>query len=135
MSGTPLPPALQLTHGPVMAIDLALFAASSGDHNPLHLDAAVARAAGFDHPVVHGMLTMAFVARLFTRHFGASSVRALNTRFVGVALLGDTIELSATLVDTTNDVARYDLSARTTGGTELVTGQARIATAGTQWPA
>lgn len=135
MTAPPFPPVLHLVHGPVTAVDLALFAASSGDHNPLHLDAAVARAAGFDQPVVHGMLTMAFVARLFTRHFGAGCVRALNTRFVGVALLGDTIELSATLVDTQHGVARYELGARTAGGTELVTGQARIAPAGTPWPA
>ncbi len=134
MTTPPFSPLLRLSHGPVTAVDLALFAASSGDHNPLHLDAAVAKAAGFEHPVVHGMLTMAFVARVFTRHFGAGCVRALNTRFVGVALLGDTIELRATLVDTQEGVARYELSARTHGGTELVTGQARIATAGTPWP-
>lgn len=135
MTAPPFPPLLHQAHGPVTAVDLALFAASSGDHNPLHLDAAVARAAGFDQPVVHGMLTMAFVARLFTGHFGAGCVRALNTRFTGVALLGDTIELSAKLTDTQDGVARYDVSARTTGGTELVAGQARIAPAGTPWPA
>lgn len=135
MKAAPFPTALQLVHGPVTAVDLALFAGSSGDHNPLHLDATVAHAAGFDRPVVHGMLTMAFVARLFTRHFGAGSVRALNTRFIGVALLGDTVELNATLADTQHGVARYDLSARTADGTELVTGQARIALAGTAWPA
>ncbi len=135
MNTPPFPPQLHLVHGPVTAVDLALFAASSGDHNPLHLDAAVARAAGFGQPVVHGMLTMAFVARLFTRHFGAGSVRALNTRFVGVALLGDRIELSATLADTQDGIARYELSAHTDKGTELVTGQARIAMAGTPWPA
>jgi len=133
MNGTSFPATLQLTHGPVTAVDLSLFAAGSGDHNPLHLDATAAHAAGFDRPVVHGMLTMAFVARLFTRNFGAGSIRTLNTRFVGAALLGDTIEMSASLVDTQNGVAHYNLRAHTSGGTELVTGQAHIAVAGTPW--
>lgn len=131
MTATTLPPLLHRVHDPITAIDLALFAASSGDHNPLHLDAAVARAAGFDRPVVHGMFTMALAARLFTHHFGAGCLRALNTRFVGVALLGDTIEINASLLDTQDGMARYELSARTQDGTELVTGQARIAPAAT----
>ena len=39
------PATVELRCGPVGAIDLALYAAASGDHNPLHLDADVARAA------------------------------------------------------------------------------------------
>ena len=42
-----LPLTLTLRCGPVTAVDLALFAAASGDHNPLHLDADSARRAGF----------------------------------------------------------------------------------------
>jgi acyl dehydratase len=60
MSADGYPAYLELECGPVTAIDLALFAAASGDHNPLHLDADVARAAGFDRPLVHGMLSTAF---------------------------------------------------------------------------
>ena len=75
MTTSTAPPArLELTCGPLSAVDLALFAAASGDHNPLHLDAEVARAAGFDRPVVHGMLTMACVARLFTPGAGIGDI-------------------------------------------------------------
>ena len=87
------PERIELDCGPVAAIDLALYAAASGDHNPLHLDAGVARAAGFERPVVHGMLTMAYIARLMTRHFGVSSLLSLSTRFAAPALLGDTVRL------------------------------------------
>lgn len=128
--GAQFPPRLELHCGPVTAIDLALFAAASGDHNPLHLDMEAARAAGFDRPVVHGMLTMAYAARLFTRVFGAGSVRALETRFIGVAKLGDTVILGATLAKVEDGLGHYELHARTTAGTELVTGTARVAKAG-----
>lgn len=120
-----LPPTLELRSGPVTAIDLALFAAASGDHNPLHLDADAARRAGFDRPVVHGMFTMANAARLFTQTFGAGSVLALQTRFTGVALLGDTLVFQATLMDPASGL--YSLSAHTDGGKPLASGSARVA--------
>ena len=123
------PPRLELDCGPVTAVDLALFAAASGDHNPLHLDADAARAAGFDRPVVHGMLTMAYAARLFTRALGAGSVRALETRFTGVAKLGDTVLLTANLGKVEDGVGHYELRARMADGTELATGTARVARA------
>ena len=120
-----LPPTLTLRCGPVTAVDLALFAAASGDHNPLHLDADSARRAGFERPVVHGMFTMANAARLFTQAFGAGRLLALQTRFTGVALLGDTLLFEATLLDATT--GHYSLSAHTDGGTPLVSGSARVA--------
>lgn len=126
MNGTEFPPALALRCGPVTAVDLALFAAASGDHNPLHLDAATARAAGFERPVVHGMFTMACAARLFSSRFGAGRVRALQTRFTGTALLGDTLLFEAARVDVQDGTAHYALTARTEAGTELVSGTARV---------
>lgn len=112
--------------GPFSAVDLALYAAASGDHNPLHLDADVACAAGFDQPVVHGMLTMACVARLFTDHFGATALLALNTRFTGVALRGDGLVLQATLAARDDHTASYTLRGSTLTGSEVVTGSARV---------
>jgi len=127
------PPRIELRCGPVTAVDLALFAAASGDHNPLHLDSEVARAAGFDRPVVHGMLTCAYAARLFTQQFGAGCVRRLRTRFSGVALLGDTLHLSAELTKVESGVAHYTLNVRTTAAAagaeqrDVATGQAQVA--------
>ncbi|MCL6641418.1 MAG: MaoC family dehydratase N-terminal domain-containing protein [Candidatus Rokubacteria bacterium] len=39
------------------------YAEASGDHNPIHLDPAVARALGLPGIIVHGMCTMAFAGR------------------------------------------------------------------------
>lgn len=46
------------------AEDVAAFARLSGDSNPIHLDAAAARRAGFDRPVVHGVLVGSLISRL-----------------------------------------------------------------------
>ena len=48
----------------VAAHDVAVFARLSGDHNPIHLDPGVARAAGFEGAVAHGMLVAALISRL-----------------------------------------------------------------------
>lgn len=120
------PTALELRCGPIGAVDLALYAAASGDHNPLHLDEAVARGAGFERPVVHGMLTMACVARLFTEAFGAAALQTLHTRFTGAALRGDVLLFDATLTEAEGDEARYTLTGRTEGGQEIVTGSAQV---------
>ena len=126
MTAPSWPATLELRCGPVGAIDLALYAAASGDHNPLHLDADVARAAGFERPVVHGMWTMACVARLFTSHFGPLALESLATRFVGAALRGDELVLSATLDEHDDRTARYTLHGRSTAGTDVVTGSACV---------
>lgn len=126
MAQTPYPDTLSLRCGPVTAVDLALFAAASGDHNPLHLDAQVARNAGFDQPLVHGMLTMAFTGRLFTRPFGAGSVQQLHTRFTGAGRKGDTLLLVAHLQEVAGGVAYYELTGSTEGGVAIMTGSARV---------
>lgn len=120
------PEALELRCGPISAIDLALYASASGDHNPLHLDADVAQAAGFERPVVHGMLSMACAGRLFTAQFGVGAVQALNTRFTGIALRGDSLLFNAQLSESDERGASYTLSARTGRGTDVLSGTARV---------
>jgi acyl dehydratase len=39
------------------------YAEASGDHNPIHLDASVARKAGLRRPILHGMCTMAMATK------------------------------------------------------------------------
>ena len=126
MAITAFPSTLTLLCGPVTALDLSLYAASSGDHNPLHLDHEVANAAGFDHPVVHGMLSMAYAGRLLTQQFGADSVVYLHTRFTGVAQRGQVLHLCATLDQADNQLGHYTLKISNDQGQELVTGTARI---------
>lgn len=119
------PAELTMQAAPVTPLRLALFAAASGDHNPLHLDPEVARRAGFDNPVVHGMLSMALAGRLFTREFGPKALLRLHARFVGVALVGDAIKMTATLQNADDAAAHYALRATTERG-EILSGDAQL---------
>ena len=130
MTASDCPTTLELTLDPISAVDLALYAAASGDLNPLHLDADVARAAGFERPIAHGMRTMACVARMFTQHFGATALRASNTRFVGTAALGDILVMRARLVHVDAVNASYELTVQTALGAVVVSGNARVSLAG-----
>ncbi len=126
MSTLDFPSSLSMLCGPVTAVDLSLYAAASGDHNPLHLDQEVAKTAGFDRPVVHGMLSMAYVGRLLTQQFGAGSVVYLHTRFTGIAQRGQSLQLTASLEQIENHLGHYSLKVSNIHDQELVTGTARI---------
>ena len=47
--------------------DIRGFAALSGDRNPIHLDAAAARASGFPGPIAHGALGVAVATGLISQ--------------------------------------------------------------------
>jgi acyl dehydratase len=63
---------------------LALFAGSSGDHNPIHVDLDVARSAGLDDVFAHGMLSMAYLGRLVTQIVPQQQVRTYGVRFTSI---------------------------------------------------
>jgi acyl dehydratase len=57
----------------VSQADQALFAALSGDRNPLHLDAQAAARAGLSGPVVYGALLIAKLSSIIGMHIPGSS--------------------------------------------------------------
>lgn len=111
---------------PSSAEDLALYAKASGDTNPLHLDPAFARNAGFDNLVVHGMLGMAHMGRLLTNTFPAASIKSFSARFGAVILAGEQVRYLATLVEHGGDYYKLSLEATTTAGVVAIKGDAVI---------
>jgi acyl dehydratase len=72
----------------------ALLYRLSGDLNPLHADPAVARAAGFERPILHGMATMGVAAHAVLRTllaYEADRFAGMRVRFTAPALPGDTL--------------------------------------------
>jgi len=86
--GTDIPALTRL----VTAEDVKAYADAGGDHNPLHQDDAVARAAGFPGIVAHGMFTMGHLAACISRWAGgADRIRRLSAQFRAPVFMGDEI--------------------------------------------
>ena len=72
----------------------ALIYRLSGDMNPLHADPAVARAAGFDRPILHGLCTYGMAARALVQAWGDGDARRLtrlDVRFSAPVFPGETL--------------------------------------------
>jgi acyl dehydratase len=66
----------------------------SGDRNPLHIDPAFAKMAGYDRPILHGLCSFGHVGRaVLAEYCGNDPARMLGmaVRFSGVVYPGDTI--------------------------------------------
>ena len=66
----------------------------SGDRNPLHVDPAFAKMAGYDTPILHGLCTMGFAGRAVLGAYcdnDPARMTGMEVRFSGVVFPGDTI--------------------------------------------
>lgn len=81
--------------------DVILFAACSGDVNPVHLDKAYAATTPFGEPIGHGMWTGALVsAAIATRLPGPGSVyRSQSLSFKYPVKIGDTVTVTLTVAE------------------------------------
>ena len=74
--------------------EAALIYRLSGDLNPLHADPAVARAAGFGRPILHGLATMGVACHAVLRTmlgWDAGLVRGMAVRFSAPVTPGDVV--------------------------------------------
>lgn len=68
----------------------------SGDYNPLHADPAVAKRAGFERPILHGLCSYAIAGRAILRAFCGNDparLKRLDVRFSNPVLPGETLEV------------------------------------------
>jgi len=66
----------------------------SGDKNPLHIDPAFARKAGFDRPILHGLCSFGYAGRAILKGIGLADPARLKSyavRFMNVVYPGDTL--------------------------------------------
>jgi len=77
------------------------YAGASGDFNPIHLDDEFAREVGLPGRILHGLWTMAQVARAATDAAGGrpEQLRSLSVEFRGAGMIGEEIVVSGTLAD------------------------------------
>lgn len=88
------------------------YAAASGDHNPIHVDPAAARAAGLPAPILHGLYTMAQVARCACQVARDRELRGLAVDFRALGFPGEEIEVSGNVAEVLEECVRLHLVAR-----------------------
>lgn len=89
----------EISKSPISRTTLALFAGASNDHNPIHIDSDVAKAAGMDDVFAHGMLSMAYLAQALTNFTPQKTIRSYAVRFGSLTHLKDQITCTGTVTD------------------------------------
>ncbi len=110
--------------------DLQLFAETSGDCNPVHLDADYAATTAFGERIAHGMWSGALIsAAIATTLPGPGSVyRSQTLKFSKPVKLGDTITITLTVTDKKDRVklVTIDCEGKNQRGETVVKGEAEV---------
>jgi acyl dehydratase len=106
------------------------YADASGDHNPIHVDEAFARAVGLPGTIAHGMLDLGILVDAVARWAGGSDrVVSIGCRFSKPLLPGDTITCTGTVVEVDEErgIAVLSLEAVSDRGDRVLThGRAEV---------
>ncbi len=96
------------------------YAGASGDFNPIHIDEEFAKQVGLPGRILHGLWTMAQVARACTEAGGGpESLRRLSVQFRGMGMLEQEIAVTGTVRTVDDGVATVDLVAEQ-GGNQII---------------
>jgi acyl dehydratase len=96
------------------------YAGASGDFNPIHVDEELARSVGLPGRILHGLWTMAQVARAQTEAAGGpDALRSLSVQFRGMGVPEQEVVVTSTVREEADGVATVDVEARQ-GDTRLV---------------
>jgi acyl dehydratase len=106
------------------------YAGASGDFNPIHIDEDFARAVGLPGRILHGLYTMAQVARALTDAGGGpGSLRRLSVQFRGMGVPGSELTVTGSVQSVHDGVATVE-AACTQDGKAIIRGaEAELAVA------
>ncbi|UFJ39498.1 MaoC family dehydratase N-terminal domain-containing protein [Brevibacillus humidisoli] len=78
---------------------LVRYAGASGDFNPIHTVVPVAKQAGLQDVIAHGMLVMGFAGQALTEWFPRQYLRSFQVRFSRMTYPGEQLSVSGQLVE------------------------------------
>ena len=101
---------------PITAERVRAYAEASGDHNPIHIDPVFAATTEFGGTIAHGMLLLAYLARLLSARFGRAwaTTGTLEARFRAPAKVGTIITIQGNVQAITEDPAGRRVECRLT---------------------
>src|ERR1700694_5040176 len=104
---------LEVTPDPYVTVR---YAGASGDFNPIHIDEEFAKQVGLPGRILHGLWTMAQVARAHTEAAGGpEKLERLSVQFRGMGKLSEPIVVKGTVREVSGDVAIVDSEAEQSG--------------------
>jgi len=104
---------LKVTPDPYVTVR---YAGASGDFNPIHIDEEFAKQVGLPGRILHGLWTMAQVARAHTEAAGGpDKLKQLSVQFRGMGRLGEEIVVKGTVREVDGELARIDSGAEQAG--------------------
>jgi acyl dehydratase len=109
---------------PISAETVAAFAEATGDDNPLHTDPVAARAAGLAAVPAHGMLSMAYLARLLTDGAQPEELMSFSVRFTAPTPVGSAPTFTSAARPGQDGETLVALEGRLEDGTVTVQGRA-----------
>lgn len=112
--------------GPFGPEVLTRYAEVSGDDNPLHLDIAVATAAGLEAPPIQGMLMMSCLEPAVRRWRDDLDIVGLSAKFLRPVLTGERIEISGRVVRSTPAELVLRLTTRRADGEVAMLAEATV---------
>ena len=104
------------------------YAGASGDFNPIHIDEEFARQVGLPGRILHGLWTMAQVARAAEQAAGGPQrLRRLSAQFRGMGQLEQEISVTGTVRELRDGVAVVELEADQGGNKIIRNAEAELA--------
>jgi len=92
------------------------YAGASGDFNPIHIDEEFAKQVGLPGRILHGLWTMAQLARAHTEAArGPDKLKRLSVQFRGMGRLGAEIVVTGTVREVEGGTAIVDSEAEQAG--------------------
>jgi acyl dehydratase len=106
------------------------YAGASGDYNPIHIDEEFARQVGLPGCILHGLYSMAQVARAQTDAGGGpQALRRLRVQFRGMGLPEHELTVTGTVREVSDGVAIVETSCEQNGKLIIRNAEAEIAAA------
>ncbi|HEX8119772.1 MAG TPA: MaoC/PaaZ C-terminal domain-containing protein [Solirubrobacteraceae bacterium] len=103
------------------------YAGASGDFNPIHIDEDFAKQVGLPGRILHGLWSMAQVARAQTENAGGPhALKRLSVQFRGMGLPEQEIVVTSTVREVRDGVAIVDTVAEQSGNQIIRNAEAEI---------
>jgi acyl dehydratase len=103
------------------------YAGASGDYNPIHIDEEFAKSVGLPGRILHGLYSMAQVARAHTEAGGGpESLKRLSVQFRGMGFPEQEITVTSTVKSVDGDTIVCDTVAEQAGNAIIRNAEAEV---------